>query len=75
MSNFVSKTKKKLIRKKKLCRPTVPNFFGNVSGNKEHFFLRLSSLSSINHRGEILATSGARTTDPQIRSLALHHLS
>jgi len=38
MSNFVSKTKKKLIRKKKLCRPTVPNFFGDVSGNKELFF-------------------------------------
>jgi len=38
MSNFVSKTKKKVNKKKKLCRPTVPNFFGDVSGNKEHFF-------------------------------------
>jgi len=32
--------KKKVNKKKKLCRPTVPNFFGDVSGNKEHF-LRL----------------------------------
>ena len=32
MSNFLSK------RKKKLYRPTVPIFFGDVSGNKEHFF-------------------------------------
>jgi len=34
----LKKEKKKFIRKKKLCRPTVPNFFGDVSGNKEHFF-------------------------------------
>ena len=39
MSKFLSKKKKKkLIRKKKLCRPTVPNFFGDVSGNKELFY-------------------------------------
>jgi len=34
----LKKEKKSLIRKKKLCRPTVPKFFGDVSGNKEHFF-------------------------------------
>ena len=33
--------KKKFIRKKKLCRPTVPNFFADVSGNKELFFYAL----------------------------------
>jgi len=32
------KKEKKVNKKKKLCRPTVPNFFGDVSGNKEHFF-------------------------------------
>jgi len=37
------KNEKKLIRKKKLCRLTVPNFFGDVSGNKELFFYALSS--------------------------------
>jgi len=42
MSNFLWKEEnKKLIRKKKLCQPTVPIFFGDVSGNKEQFFLRL----------------------------------
>ena len=40
MSNFP--LKKKLIRKKKLCRPTVPNVFGDVSGNNKQFFLRLT---------------------------------
>jgi len=24
-----------------LCRPTLPNFFGDVSGNKEHIFYAL----------------------------------
>ena len=37
MSNFLWRKKKKVNKKKKLCRPTVPNFFGDVSGNKEHF--------------------------------------
>jgi len=37
----LKKKEKKLIRKKTLGRPTVPNFFGDVSGKKEHF-LRLS---------------------------------
>ena len=30
--------RKKVNKKKKLCRPTVPNFFGDVSGNKEFFY-------------------------------------
>ena len=29
---------KKVNKKKKVCRTTVPNFFGDVSGNKELFF-------------------------------------
>jgi len=29
---------KKKVNKKKLCRPTLPNFFGDVSGNKEFFY-------------------------------------
>ena len=38
MSNFLKKKKKKVNKKKKLCRPTLPNFFGDVSGNKELFY-------------------------------------
>ena len=38
MSNFLLKKNKKVNKKKKLCLPTVPIFFGDVSGNKEHFF-------------------------------------
>ena len=36
------KNENKVNKKKQLCRPTVPNFFGDVSGNKEHFYLRLT---------------------------------
>ena len=32
------KKEKKSNKEKKLCRLIVPNFFGDVSGNKEHFF-------------------------------------
>jgi len=32
------KKEKKNNKKKKICRPTVPNFFCDVSGNKELFF-------------------------------------
>jgi len=39
MSTFLWKKQKK--KEKKLCRPTVPNFFGDVSGNKEHFYALL----------------------------------
>jgi len=45
------KKRKKGKKKKKLCRPTVPNFFGDVSGNKEHV-LRLKQndhLCSVYH--------------------------
>ena len=41
MSNFLFKKKKKVKKKKQLRRPTVPNFFGDVSGNKEHIFYAL----------------------------------
>jgi len=36
------KIRKKVNKKKKLFRPTVPNFFGDVSGNKEHFYALLT---------------------------------
>ena len=34
----MKKKEKKVNKKKKLWRPTVPNFFGDVSGNKELFY-------------------------------------
>jgi len=37
------KNENKKYKKKKLCRSTLPNFFGDVSGNKEHF-LRLINM-------------------------------
>ena len=36
-------TKKKFQKKKKSFRPTDPNFFGHVTGNRLFFFLALSA--------------------------------
>jgi len=38
------KKEKKVYKKNFLCRPTVPNFFGDVSGNKEFFYALSLSL-------------------------------